>query len=177
MDQNTAIQNLLGQINILTQNVSLANDKVIATKKDYDAILAWEAELDRQRIYHINNNDEYNAGIISEQLHTVRGEREVKGIIWENAKKEYSAALTQLNDAKANLTQTEKDALTQEISNNALITQANAAASMAESDARNKATQAEFFAKNTKYFIIGAVVLVLAIAAIIYFKRKGKKVA
>lgn len=174
MDQNTAIQNLLGQINILTQNVSLANDKVISTRKDYDVILAWESELDRQRIYHINNKDEYNAGIVSEQLHTVRGEREVKGVIWERAKTEYNEALRQLTAAKESLTQTEKDALTQEISNNALITQANAAASMAESDARTKATQAEFFAKNTKYFIVGAVVLVIAIAAIIYFKRKKK---
>lgn len=160
---------ILAQIEILTQAVQAAQNKVNTTRAEYDRQLAWERELDRQRLYHIGNNDTYNAGIVSEQLHTVRGEREAAGYAWEDAKDELDAALEKLNTAKANLTAAEQEALTAQL--NATIAQSNAAIAAAESN--QKIAEASFIAQNTKYFIIGAVVLVIAIAAFIYFK-KGK---
>jgi hypothetical protein len=172
MADNSILNSILAQINALNDLVNTAAAKVKSTRAEYDRLIAEEADKERAIRYFEEQNDYTNRDIVVSELRVLRGVREAAGYAWEGAKRELDAALVRLNEAKANLSAAEQSALNAQLA----AAQAQAQADITKSQSQARMAEANFMAQNTKYFIIGAVVLVIVIGVVIYLKRK-KKVA
>jgi hypothetical protein len=195
MESVSALDQLIAS---LTATISSISDEVnrtyanyILKDKAYTDALAYEAEIDRQRLEKIADNDAYNTNILNEMLRNqVRPAREQAGVQRTAAVNAWTAAKAALETEKGKLSEAEQKLLDAKISEQVAIANAgasnanaaasNAAATAAEADAKAAAakllTQGKLFTQqSTQYVVIAAIGLTLLVIAVIVYKKYIKK--
>lgn len=148
-----------------------------AGQNEVTRLSALATEYQRQIDYHTQRGDTVDAENVAPLLNNTYSLLSGAQAKAKTLQAAYDSAFAGYQAAESLLSQEEKDEIKILAQSNASVATANAAAKGVEAEAKASALKSEFFAKNVKYFIVGVIVVVIAIGVIIYMRKKGKKVA
>lgn len=161
----TLISSLTTSILTLSDEVNRTYGIFVIKDKDYTDILAYEAEIDRQRLEKISQNDAYNADILSSLLRDeIRPNVAIKKAERDAAYNAWQTAKTNLQNEKSKLSAAEQQLIDSGIQQQV---EQNKATQIANEASKVKT----FVQKNTQYLIIGGFVLVAIAVGVMLFKK------
>ncbi|MDF2449401.1 MAG: hypothetical protein K0R26_1905 [Bacteroidota bacterium] len=137
------VVSLTASISTLSDAVTRTYAAVVLKEQKFNAAVAYEAEIDRQRMEKINDGDAYNADKLSDLLrNTVRPATQIAANELNAARAAYEAAKTALTTEKSKLSTVEQDLLAAKIAEATAAAQVSIANSNAEVASINSQSQA-----------------------------------